>query len=231
MFNNKSRTIVEHFFAFFFEIFDFPIFSTLGKFNKIVWAEKRIGIAKIMTMIFQNLVSSDFLLMLLRELIPKRPDLKIILMSATLKAESFSAYFGSAPVIDIPGRTFPVEQIFLEEIIERTNYVLEENSRYARKIKGDWEKFEIELESADAEAFSNCQPKNTILDENLSLAQLIGRYDQFSGRTHKNLFLMDHEKINNELVEHVLEWIVNGDHEYPRDGSILVNLDFSHRSK
>ena len=46
---------------------------------------------------------SDFLLMILRDLLPKRPDLRLILMSATLDAKLFSSYFGGAPVIDIPG--------------------------------------------------------------------------------------------------------------------------------
>ena len=41
-------------------------------------------------------------------------------MSATVNAELFSSYFGGAPVLDIPGRTFPVEQTFLEDILDIT---------------------------------------------------------------------------------------------------------------
>ena len=44
-------------------------------------------------------------MMYLRDMLPKRPDLKIILMSATLNADLFSAYFNGCPVIDIPGRS------------------------------------------------------------------------------------------------------------------------------
>jgi hypothetical protein len=47
---------------------------------------------------------SDFLIMYLRDVLYTRPDLKIILMSATLNAELFSAYFNGCPVIDIPGK-------------------------------------------------------------------------------------------------------------------------------
>ena len=48
---------------------------------------------------------SDFLLMIIRDLLPKRPKLKIWLMSATLNASSFASYFGQAvPMMDIPGR-------------------------------------------------------------------------------------------------------------------------------
>ncbi|MDF2442509.1 MAG: ATP-dependent helicase HrpA, partial [Subtercola sp.] len=51
----------------------------------------------------------DFLLGYLRELLPKRPDLKVIVTSATIDPESFSQHFGGAPIIEVSGRTFPVE--------------------------------------------------------------------------------------------------------------------------
>ncbi len=55
----------------------------------------------------------DFLLGYLRQLLPKRPDLKVIVTSATLDAERFSRHFGAAgapaPVIEVSGRVFPVE--------------------------------------------------------------------------------------------------------------------------
>lgn len=37
--------------------------------------------------------------------------------------------------MNIIGRTFPVEQLFLEDILDRSNYVMEENSKYTKKIK------------------------------------------------------------------------------------------------
>jgi len=51
----------------------------------------------------------DFLLGYLKTLLPRRPDLKLILSSATLEADRFSAYFNGAPVIEVSGRTYPVE--------------------------------------------------------------------------------------------------------------------------
>ena len=44
----------------------------------------------------------DFLLIVLKELLPHRPELRLILMSATLNAELFSSYFGGAPTMHIP---------------------------------------------------------------------------------------------------------------------------------
>ena len=57
----------------------------------------------------------------------KRPDLKLILMSATLEAQRFSNYLGGVPVLNIPGRTFPVEMKYLEDAIELSSYRLAEN--------------------------------------------------------------------------------------------------------
>ena len=51
----------------------------------------------------------DFLLGYLKQLLPKRPDLKIIVTSATIDADRFSRHFDGAPVIEVSGRTYPVE--------------------------------------------------------------------------------------------------------------------------
>ncbi len=51
----------------------------------------------------------DFLLGYLKQLLPKRPDLKVIVTSATIDAERFSKHFEGAPVIEVSGRTYPVE--------------------------------------------------------------------------------------------------------------------------
>ncbi|CAI5729208.1 unnamed protein product [Peronospora effusa] len=72
-------------------------------------------------------VDTDFLLSILRDLLPQRPDLRVILMSATMNSELFVKYFSSVtrtpcPVLDIPGFTFPVECNFLEDILDQTHY-------------------------------------------------------------------------------------------------------------
>ena len=51
----------------------------------------------------------DFLLGYLKQLLPKRPDLKVIVTSATIDASRFSSHFSGAPVIEVSGRTYPVE--------------------------------------------------------------------------------------------------------------------------
>ena len=51
----------------------------------------------------------DFLLGYLKQLLPKRPDLKVIITSATLDHQRFADHFGNAPMIEVSGRTYPVE--------------------------------------------------------------------------------------------------------------------------
>ncbi len=65
---------------------------------------------------------SDFLLILLKRLLPLRPDLKVVLMSATVNPTLFSSYFENCPVLSIPGRTFPIQVHFLEDVLQMTNY-------------------------------------------------------------------------------------------------------------
>ncbi|HEY0902510.1 MAG TPA: ATP-dependent RNA helicase HrpA [Marmoricola sp.] len=51
----------------------------------------------------------DFILGYLRELLPRRPDLKVVITSATIDPAKFSRHFGGAPIVEVSGRTHPVE--------------------------------------------------------------------------------------------------------------------------
>jgi ATP-dependent helicase HrpA len=65
----------------------------------------------------------DFLLGYLRELLPRRPDLKVIVTSATIEPERFAAHFFGAPIVEVSGRTYPVEIRYrpLEVTVASTN--------------------------------------------------------------------------------------------------------------
>ncbi len=54
----------------------------------------------------------DFLLGYLKRLLPRRPDLKLIITSATIDVEKFSRHFGDAPIVEVSGRTYPVEMLY-----------------------------------------------------------------------------------------------------------------------
>jgi len=76
----------------------------------------------------------DFLLGYLKQLLPRRPDLKVIVTSATIDSDRFSKHFNNAPVLEVSGRTFPVEV------------------RYKELSSSDEDDQEIEMEEAIAQA-------------------------------------------------------------------------------
>nr|KAG5699673.1 hypothetical protein BaRGS_022071 [Batillaria attramentaria] len=161
--------------------------------------------------------------MILRDILPERPDLKIILMSATLNAELFSSYFYDCPMVEIPGR-----------------YVVEDNSPYAQLQKkssnvSGKKKKDFTLSYADAieeslmglslQAYDeNDEPSDRMRDDKLNVKQLMARYPDCSKRTIRTMALMDLEKINYDLILLLLEWIVSGDHSHPKEGGILIFL-------
>lgn len=63
----------------------------------------------------ERTIHTDVLFGLLKDLLRKREDFKLIVTSATLDAEKFSKYFNDCPIFTIPGRTFPVEILYCKE--------------------------------------------------------------------------------------------------------------------
>lgn len=81
----------------------------------------------------------DFLLGYLKQLLPKRPDLKIIVTSATIDLERFSKHFNDAPVLEVSGRTYPVEVLYRPwqgELEDQTQAILEAIDELTRLSKG-----------------------------------------------------------------------------------------------
>ncbi|CAK9202260.1 unnamed protein product [Sphagnum troendelagicum] len=63
----------------------------------------------------ERTLATDVLFGLLKEVLKNRPDLKLVVMSATLEAEKFQAYFNGAPLMKVPGRLHPVEIFYTQE--------------------------------------------------------------------------------------------------------------------
>ncbi|CZR65068.1 related to helicases [Phialocephala subalpina] len=75
--------------------------------------------------VHERSLDTDFLLVLLRDVLKKRKDLKLILMSATLDAGVFEDYFksmGKVGRVEISGRTYPVEDYYLDDVIQMTGF-------------------------------------------------------------------------------------------------------------
>ncbi|WFD19312.1 RNA helicase [Malassezia caprae] len=72
--------------------------------------------------VHERSIDSDFLLLLLRRVLERNPTLRVVLMSATIQADTFTRYFGGAPYLEIPGRTYPVQTHYLEQLVQATGY-------------------------------------------------------------------------------------------------------------
>lgn len=150
-------------------------------------------------------VDTDFLLILLRDLVRRRSDLKVVLMSATMDSELFARYFDGAPVISIAGRTFPVKVMHLEQIIPEVNYTLEDGSPY-EKISGDrntrrrnTRKNMLNLDLEDAEEDVEREKDQ----------RKLARAVHASPKTLDTLARMNYDVINYELIEYVVDYIDN----------------------
>ncbi|XP_062166385.1 DExH-box ATP-dependent RNA helicase DExH1 isoform X1 [Alnus glutinosa] len=151
-------------------------------------------------------MNEDFLLIILRDLLPRRPDLRLILMSATINADLFSKYFGNAPTIHIPGLTFPVAEFFLEDVLEKTRY----------NIKSEFDNFEGNSRRRRRQQDS----KKDLLTELFEDVDIDSHYKNYSISTRKSLEAWSGSQLDLGLVEAKIEYICR--HE--GDGAILVFL-------
>ncbi|KAG1663311.1 hypothetical protein FOA52_006270 [Chlamydomonas sp. UWO 241] len=184
--------------------------------------------------VHERSVQSDFLIALLRDLVVKRraafpsQPLKLILMSATMDATRFSDYFGGCPVLTAEGRTFPVEQHFLEDVYERLQYKLDPESRaahrqgsaaasaaqqMARSAAGGNAKAGAQLRAGwgDEQALAD-RPLNPWYDPDL--------YSHLGPAARRSLARVNEEVLDMDMLEAL---VVNIDETEP-EGSILVFL-------
>ncbi|CAE8709179.1 unnamed protein product [Polarella glacialis] len=137
-------------------------------------------------------LDTDFLLIILRDLLPTRPNLRIILMSATINAQIFRDYFLGCGSFHIPGRTFPVTSYYLEHALQHTNFVIEPHSEFCRKDVEPWLSHEEEEELR-------------LQYEKPEYQELLG--GPVPSHVLKQLHRVDPEKINFELVAAVVRHI------------------------
>ncbi|XP_071513449.1 3'-5' RNA helicase YTHDC2-like isoform X3 [Panulirus ornatus] len=78
---------------------------------------------------------TDFLLIVLRDCLPKFRHLKLLLMSAALDVNLYAKYFNNCPVIDVPGRCYPVKEYFLEDVLKYTSYQTPEMVKAAKELE------------------------------------------------------------------------------------------------
>jgi ATP-dependent RNA helicase DHX29 len=157
--------------------------------------------------VHERTIDSDFLLIILRKLMVRRPDLKVILMSATVDAERFSKYLDGAPVLQVPGRTFPVTSYYLEDAVELTGYSLDNGSQ---------DKKYTDLDD-DAEMEDTSSSEKTKAENTKSLRG-------YSAKTRNTIFQMDEYRIDFELVTQLIAKIANDERYVAFSKAILVFL-------
>ncbi|KAJ0962773.1 hypothetical protein J5N97_027895 [Dioscorea zingiberensis] len=153
-------------------------------------------------------MNEDFLLIVLKDLLPYRPDLRLILMSATLNAELFSSYFGGAPMLHIPGFTYPVRTHFLENILEITGHRLTPYNQiddYGQEKTWKMQK----------QAFRKRKSQiASVVEDALEAAD----FREYGSRTRESLLSWNPDSIGFNLIESVLCHIYRKE----RPGAVLV---------
>ncbi|KAL0425353.1 UNVERIFIED_CONTAM: DExH-box ATP-dependent RNA helicase DExH3 [Sesamum radiatum] len=153
-------------------------------------------------------MNEDFLLIVLKDLLPRRPELRLILMSATLNAELFSSYFGGAPMIHIPGFTYPVRSHFLENILEMTGYRLTPYNQIDNY--GQEKMWKMQKQAV--------RKRKTQIASAVEEALMAADFKEYSPRVRESLMCWNPDSIGFNLIEHVLCHICRKE----RPGAVLV---------
>lgn len=153
--------------------------------------------------VHERSIESDFLLIVLRKLMVRRPDLKVILMSATVDAARFSHYLDGAPILTVPGRTFPVSTMYLEDAIQVTKYSPDNQ----RTQVGDSDELDLE-DSSDQKTKAEA-------------AEMLHAY---SKKTRYAILHIDEYRIDYNLITVLLEKIAHGAEYTNFSKAILIFL-------
>jgi ATP-dependent RNA helicase DHX57 len=167
-------------------------------------------------------LDGDVLMGLLRNALKTVPQLTVILMSATLDADRFAQYWGNAPTMHIPGRTFPVEDFMLEDVLQLTGYIPPKKARKQnnhthrpqRKTSPwqDSEKSDDELDEEEKEGEVD-QSKGTL--NNADWTSQVPLQDRVKR--------VDQDHVDYHMLGHLVKYIVRSN-AVGSDGSILVFL-------
>lgn len=123
-------------------------------------------------------LDTDILLGILKEVLPNNPHLHVILMSATMDADRFAAYWGrNTPRMHIPGFTYPVQDYGLEDVLSLTGYIPPRNgkkksNRSSNALDGEEKSSQIEPQDEVEELVQRVQENS--IDYNM-LASLVKR--------------------------------------------------------
>ncbi|KAG8598939.1 hypothetical protein GDO81_002806 [Engystomops pustulosus] len=171
--------------------------------------------------VHERTVQSDFLLIILREILHKRSDLHLILMSATVDSDKFSSYFSHCPIIRISGRTYPVEVFHLEDVVDETGYILEQDSEYCQKFLEDEEEITVNV---TCKGGGSKKYQEFIPVQSGSLVDVNPSYQKYSARTQHAVQYMNPNKINLDLILELLVYLDKSTQYRNVEGAVLIFL-------
>ncbi|XP_027490850.1 ATP-dependent RNA helicase DHX29 isoform X4 [Corapipo altera] len=171
--------------------------------------------------VHERSVQSDFLLVTLKEILHKRSDLHVILMSATADSEKFSSYFSHCPILRISGRSYPVEIFHVEDVIEATGYVLEKDSEYCQKFLEEEEEVAINV---TVKGGGTTKYQEYVPVQSGSGIDLAPYYAKYSSHTQQAILYMNPYKINLELVLELLSYLDRSPQFKNIEGAVLIFL-------
>jgi len=132
-------------------------------------------------------------------------------MSATLDSKLFCNFFPGSPFLQIPGRTFPVSQYHLEDLLDATNHIIEEGSRCAIRVNGN---------ASSGDRMNNLEPmwvtgrggekhrELISLESEVGLGEVSDEYVGYKMSTRRSMERVDEKVINYDLIEDILHLLL-----------------------
>lgn len=176
------------------------VYATVGVVLRMLESSKDLADIThlIIDEVHERSIDTDFLLIILKTLMMRRPNLKVVLMSATGDTTRFSKYLNDAPIVNVPGRTFPVKRFFLEDAIELIHYSIGPGSNN-RSLSEDDEDIEQKTKN-------------------------MGKLEGYSVQTKNFLREYDEYQIDHELIIKLMEYLISNPTYSSFSKAILVFL-------
>ncbi|MCO5602445.1 hypothetical protein L7F22_056577 [Adiantum nelumboides] len=186
------------------------LFCTTGILLRKLMADSDLkGVSHVIVdEIHERGMNEDFLLVVLKDVLARRPDLRVVLMSATLNAKLFCSFFDGAPLLHIAGFTYPVNIHFLEDVLELTGYKFgdfDQMDDYGQEKAWKMQKMMQK---------SKRNPLVALAEDALANADL----RKYGGETQFSLSQWNAECFGFKLIEAVLCYICKNEQE----GAILI---------
>ncbi|QLL32381.1 hypothetical protein HG536_0C05500 [Torulaspora globosa] len=133
-------------------------FMTTGVLVRILQSDKSVleNAIVVIDEVHERSIDTDLIVILLKNLIGKIPGLKVVLMSATVDVEVFKQYFLNLATCHIEGRTFPIKDYFLEDVLDALDFTIRRDKSYSYSDDEDIQE-EFFRPSADCKFFNSGQ--------------------------------------------------------------------------